>query len=152
MVHPGHPFTKWERHCLLFASFVLALGLETVFCVVFESCSGDEEKNFVSLFVEVIIWKILIGASMNGIYDALMENFVTCGCFVDRCSRGCIWCLEFISGIALLALVGVGLIVLLFGVTLVSAMDNPSMVAANAVKELLVGKVRPLHPLPQPRD
>lgn len=142
LVHPHHPFTKWERHFLLFASFEFALGLEMIFCVVFDYCSGSGESDFVSLFVQVIIWKILIGASLNGIYDALIEHFVTCGCFIDRCSRGCIWCIEFLSGVALLALMGFGLIVLLYAVTLVSNMENSSRVVANAVKELVIGKVR----------
>lgn len=170
LVHPHHPFTKWERHGLLLASFVLALGLEMIFCVHFESCA-DENQDFVSLFLnvsadvviattqspwlppsllppppfkQVIVWKILIGASMNGIYDALIENLVTCSCLIDRCSRGCFWCLECISGVAILGLIGFAVLVLLSGITLISTMKSESPaghIMMMAVKELMIGKI-----------
>ena len=89
---------------------------------------------------------------MNGIYDALIENIVTCGCFVDRCPRGCIWFLEFVSAVAITALCGFGLIILavgfilvfgmtLFGISLSDGMDQPVLNAAMAIKELMIGKV-----------
>ena len=78
---------------------------------------------------------------MNGIYDALIENIVTCGCFIDRFPRGCIWFLEFLSAIAVTALCGFGVVVLTIGFFLVFEMDQPGLNFAMAFKELMIGKV-----------
>ena len=80
---------------------------------------------------------------MNGVYDAMIENLVTCGCLVDRVPRGCIWCLECLSAGIVTGLLGFGVLVLLIGYWLVNKeMNNPAYITGMAVKELWIGKVQ----------
>eukprot|EP00927_Polykrikos_kofoidii_P080678 TRINITY_DN7761_c0_g1_i1.p1 TRINITY_DN7761_c0_g1~~TRINITY_DN7761_c0_g1_i1.p1 ORF type:complete len:376 (-),score=58.21 TRINITY_DN7761_c0_g1_i1:84-1211(-) len=80
LAHPGHPFRRRERIMAVLLSCLLAWAMETWFCVFWTSCVDHPEMNFLTLLVQVLLFKIVVSAVVNGVYDAVMEQAFTCAC------------------------------------------------------------------------
>ena len=124
-VHEDHPFSKAERISAITVSCLLAWGLEFWFCVFWTSCDEHPDKNFVELFIHVLLLKIGVSAVTNGIYDAILEQAMTCACVQEGCpavvKSGC----EMCSFMALLVqAAGGGVLIFLGGLALIGGLES----------------------------
>ena len=155
-VHPDHPFSRSERISALTVSCVIAWGMEFWFCILWTSCDDHPELNFIELFIHVLLLKIGISAVANGIYDAILEQALTCACVQEGCpapvKNGC----ELLSFMALLVQAGGGCLVIFLGATALigglhdgfgvqgraEGLEDPAFYGfvAITIRELMIGK------------
>eukprot|EP00615_Pteridomonas_danica_P012061 CAMPEP_0114359918 /NCGR_PEP_ID=MMETSP0101-20121206/23400_1 /TAXON_ID=38822 ORGANISM="Pteridomonas danica, Strain PT" /NCGR_SAMPLE_ID=MMETSP0101 /ASSEMBLY_ACC=CAM_ASM_000211 /LENGTH=586 /DNA_ID=CAMNT_0001503747 /DNA_START=137 /DNA_END=1897 /DNA_ORIENTATION=- len=115
LAHPQHPFNRAERISALVVSCLLAWGLEFWFCIYWTSCDEHPNMNFVEMFIKVLLLKIAISASLNGIYDAILEQAMTCACVQEGCPAGVKNGCEMLSLVQLIIQLGGGVLILALG-------------------------------------
>lgn len=142
LAHPKHPFRRRERIMALSVSCLLAWGMEAWFCRFWTSCQDHPEKDFITLFIQVLLFKIIVSAVINGVYDAVMELAFTCACvqthhtdFVKNLAEK----LSYVQFVLQLAIALAGLVA---GFALIIL--RGSFVARDlitATREMVVGKI-----------
>lgn len=139
LAHPKHPFRRKERCMALGASCILAWGMECWFCLFWTSCKDHSEKDFLTLFLQVLWVKILISAVGNGVYDAVLEQTFTCGCVQesgDCLKNSC----EKLSLVQFWIQLSAALVLLGFGLVWLVEVGNWADFA-TATREMVVGKL-----------
>ena len=116
-------------------------------CVLWKSCDDHDDMNFVLLFLTILLPKIAASAVLNGIYDAVLETFLTCPCVQEGCPKWLNRCCDGLSVVQLLIQTSAGVIVSLLALAALAwsvrkedrdhTMVHYLMVA---VRELIIGK------------
>ena len=114
-VHEDHPFSRSERISAVVVSCLIAWGMEFWFCALWTSCEEHPQYNFFELFLHVLLLKIAISASLNGLYDAILEMLLTCPCVQEGCPPIVKNLCETCSLVALLVQAAGGVIVIGLG-------------------------------------
>jgi hypothetical protein len=48
--------------------------------LLWTSCNDHSDDNFIVTFIDVLLLKIAVSATCNGLYDAALEQAMTCAC------------------------------------------------------------------------
>lgn len=148
MAHPRHPFGRCDRFALYLASCIFAWALEFVFCACWrpDICPGAG-LNFVELWLKFLVWKTLISAVTNGLYDFLLEQTMLCACVQDGCPRIVKCCCKGVGYMQLLIHYCVGLCFLGTSFLLLGSKhdnfksDRWTGDLLITIRELIVGKI-----------
>jgi len=149
LCHPKHPFSRTERRFAFAVSCILAWGLECWFCAFrYESCYDHPEYNFIELFIYILLFKIAISATVNGLYDATLEFAMTCACVQTGVPLQLKVCCEALSYFQLLIQFGGGCFLLLTGIYYLIFVTHDGLLngffwadIVTSIKELFIGKV-----------
>jgi len=90
--------------------------MEWWFCIKWTSCQEHPELDFVQLFIQVLIVKILVSAILGGVFDAMLEQAMTCGCVQEGCPHCVKNTCESLSLVQLAVQGAVGCVILFLGV------------------------------------
>jgi hypothetical protein len=146
LAHPRHPFSMRLRLMHAIVSWWLAWGVELWYCNIVrpDLCPGSG-KSMIWMFFNVYIYKTIICGIGSGLYDASLEQALTCGCVQDGCPRIIRRCCFLLSYFECLLQFVVATIIIIeaFKFLLHIHADNGEFTldVLITIKELLIGKL-----------
>lgn len=142
LAHPRHPFRRRERLMAVSVSCLLAWGMEAWFCKFWSSCDEHPEKDIISLFIQVLLLKIVVSAVVNGVYDAVMEQAFTCACVQVGCSDIVKNLCEKLSLVQFFIQLAIAVAASVFGAIFLIVDENGNWKdIGTATKEMITGKL-----------